>query len=35
TFDIREFHSVVLNNGSLPLSILERLIQKEMLSETK
>lgn len=32
TFDIREFHSVVLDNGSLPLSILEKLIQDELLN---
>ncbi|WP_000718152.1 DUF885 domain-containing protein, partial [Leptospira interrogans] len=33
TFDIREFHSVVLNNGSLPLNILEKLIQDELLND--
>lgn len=32
TFDIREFHSVVLDNASLPLSILEKLIQDELLN---
>lgn len=33
TFDIREFHSVVLDNGSLPLSILEKLIQDQLLND--
>ncbi|EMY77473.1 PF05960 family protein [Leptospira weilii serovar Ranarum str. ICFT] len=35
TFDIRKFHSVVLDNGSLPLIILEKLIQDELLNEKK
>jgi uncharacterized protein (DUF885 family) len=25
-FDIREFHNIVLENGSMPLSILEQVI---------
>ncbi|EMF83016.1 PF05960 family protein [Leptospira weilii serovar Topaz str. LT2116] len=33
TFDIREFHSVVLDNGSLPLIILERLVEEKLLNE--
>ncbi|MBM9499298.1 DUF885 domain-containing protein [Leptospira sp. 201903071] len=32
-FDIREFHSVVLDSGSLPLTILERLVKEKLLSE--
>ncbi|AXR67445.1 DUF885 domain-containing protein [Leptospira mayottensis] len=35
TFDIRKFHSVVLDNGSLPLIILERLVEDELLNEKK
>ncbi|EMO26247.1 PF05960 family protein [Leptospira interrogans serovar Bataviae str. HAI135] len=35
TFDIREFHSVVLDNGSLPLNILEKLIQDQLLNDQK
>ncbi|WP_078128044.1 DUF885 domain-containing protein [Leptospira alexanderi] len=35
TFDIREFHSVVLNSGSLPLIILERLVEDGLLNEKK
>jgi uncharacterized protein (DUF885 family) len=27
-FDLKEFHNVVLGNGSLPLSILERLVDE-------
>ncbi|MDV6234126.1 DUF885 domain-containing protein [Leptospira ellisii] len=34
-FDIREFHSVVLDSGSLPLTILEKIVQERLLSETK
>jgi len=26
-FDIKEFHNVVLSNGSMPLEILERVVQ--------
>lgn len=32
-FDIREFHSVVLDSGSLPLTILESLVKDKLLSE--
>ncbi|EMF98058.1 PF05960 domain protein [Leptospira borgpetersenii str. 200701203] len=35
TFDIREFHSVVLGSGSLPLIILEKLVEEELLNEKK
>ncbi|ABJ74851.1 DUF885 domain-containing protein [Leptospira borgpetersenii] len=35
TFDIREFHSVVLGSGSLPLIILEKLVEDELLNEKK
>lgn len=34
-FEIRNFHSVVLDNGSLPLTILERLVNDELLSDKK
>lgn len=34
-FDIREFHSVVLDSGSLPLTILENLVKEKLLSEVK
>ncbi|TGL84510.1 DUF885 family protein, partial [Leptospira yasudae] len=34
-FDIQKFHSVVLDSGSLPLTILENLVQTELLNETK
>ncbi|XDD50350.1 DUF885 family protein [Leptospira sp. WS92.C1] len=34
-FDIREFHSVVLESGSLPLTILEKLVEDRLLSESK
>ncbi|PJZ56429.1 DUF885 domain-containing protein [Leptospira barantonii] len=34
-FDIRKFHSVVLDSGSLPLTILERLVNEELLSDKK
>jgi uncharacterized protein (DUF885 family) len=27
-FDIRDFHNVVLTNGSVPLDILEELVQQ-------
>ncbi|EMN91669.1 PF05960 family protein [Leptospira weilii str. UI 13098] len=33
TFDIREFHSAVLDSGSLPLIILERLVEEKLLNE--
>jgi len=33
-FDIREFHAVVLNNGSMPLDILEELVL-DYIAETK
>jgi len=26
-FDIKEFHNVVLSNGSIPLNILEKVVQ--------
>jgi uncharacterized protein (DUF885 family) len=32
-FDIREFHNVVLSNGSLPLEILERIVQEYIASK--
>jgi uncharacterized protein (DUF885 family)/pimeloyl-ACP methyl ester carboxylesterase len=32
-FDIREFHNVVLGNGSLPLEILERIVQEYIASK--
>lgn len=35
TFDIRKFHSVVLDSGSLPLTILEKLVEDELLNEKK
>ncbi|MCG6191738.1 DUF885 domain-containing protein [Leptospira sp. FAT2] len=34
-FDIQKFHSVVLDSGSLPLTILEKLVQTELLNEIK
>ncbi|RHX94930.1 DUF885 domain-containing protein [Leptospira yasudae] len=34
-FDIQKFHSVVLDSGSLPLTILENLVQTELLNEIK
>lgn len=34
-FDIRKFHSIVLDSGSLPLTILERLVNDELLSDKK
>ncbi|MBM9579087.1 DUF885 domain-containing protein [Leptospira sp. 201903070] len=34
-FDIREFHSVVLNSGSLPLTILENLVNEKLLNGKK
>ncbi|PJZ29014.1 DUF885 domain-containing protein [Leptospira kmetyi] len=34
-FDIRKFHSVVLDSGSLPLTILEGLVNEELLSDKK
>ena len=33
-FDLRDFHRVVLTNGSVPLTLLERLID-EYIAETK
>jgi len=34
-FDIREFHNVILTNGALPLSILERVVDTWLESKTR
>lgn len=34
-FDIKKFHGVMLTNGSLPLSILERVVDEWIVSETR
>ncbi|TGK28105.1 DUF885 domain-containing protein [Leptospira gomenensis] len=34
-FDIKEFHSAVLESGSLPLTILEKTVNEKLLNETK
>jgi uncharacterized protein (DUF885 family) len=33
-FDIRQFHELVLNNGSVPLDVLEELIDRSVKSKT-
>jgi uncharacterized protein (DUF885 family) len=32
-FDIREFHNVVLKNGSVPLKILEKIVEEYIASK--
>lgn len=33
-FDLRQFHDLVLDNGSMPLTVLERLVEDSLQGET-
>ena len=33
-FDIKEFHNIIIGNGSLPLEILERLVSDYIAKKT-